>query len=1171
MNKTSIFSLILMLLSIAVSANEKQTVKQVSTAVELTTDVDYIITSAEPFTDEGSVNIVNTDHAVLILESIKPSAALSLLSHITIDDAKAVNNSTCQVKIYNQGCIIMPYAKSIRPLTVYTEENFTGESANSFGLENSGGFMNTLTNATLNNRIRSFKLKRGYMVTFSTLPKGRGYSRCFIAADSDLEIAQLPAVLSDHISSYRIFRWNDTSKSGLANDTRAAVNNILNTTSCYSFGLGEDGGMDRECVPHHIHEGWPAIADCGRVTYSPHMKTNNEPRNTSDDHPDDLNAILNNWEELMATGMRLCSPSSWDGSDYVSNASGFLRQFFDSIDARGWRCDIIDLHCYWAEGTFNQIVNWVNAVHRPVWISEWVWGASWNNNGIFGEAKGTNRDNPTFSQLNSNKLTLSRILTNLNKWDYIERYFYWNSEANCSKLYYNDALTPAGEYYSKMNTGLGYNSKYDYVPTTPRQYPPSNFNITTEEGVTTLTWQDRNGEYNQLMEVQRKQQGGQWQTVAVIDQKETASTYTWKDEAPVADAKYRIHIINLEGTDLYTDDTLEAGDYMTTPDGHGFYLGGNVLLNGDFVLGTQGWTAGNGQPIDKPYFQAVPVGGPDGGSYLQAYGNAGMDKEGSLLTSVDIKPHQDYLFSVYTRNGGAYMKVDISTPDTQHPTPDTQTESETIATLRNTSEWEKQSFTFNSGSASQALIAFRWLGAKAQFAKFEVRQLFGTHEEAIADGAVTEAPRNEALAQLQETLQQQRLDSLNAVEAVLQSVGCPIPVSDLSFISAPVQPQSPNFQSATGWKTKDGTYKDGDQRTNTVQGKSCWNAWWSGISAAEGKRKTMQVSQKVSSLPEGLYVMECKATTEHFCISDQHGYLVLGSDTVNTPVLQADYFDLPTVGNIWQTLTTTPVFIPEGSSVTIGFTSSKQGATDNAWHKFGDGNNTGDKREGWWCATDFVLRYIPTYTLTPAEGPWGTICLPNAITTVDGLTLYQIAGLTPDSTQVCIEPVANPVAGVPYIYRTDSPTLRLFLNGEAVTSAQRGENNLYGFFTASVKVPADGYVLHNGEWYVVKERPRAEHYSACIRKLDGMTILPDWNGLTMPLHQTSWEEVTAIQYPSPDTHHPTPDTQHPSDGIYTLQGHKLSPNTQHLSPNTHHPKGIYLRKIDGKVKKTIMK
>ena len=1150
MNKTSIFSLIFMLLTVSASANEKQRVKQVSTAIELTTNVDYTITSAVPFTEGGSVNIVNTEHAVLILDSLKPSAALKVLSHVTIGGAKAVHNSTCQVKIHNQGCIIMPYSKNIRPLTVYSEENFAGESANGFGLENSGGFMNTLTDATLNNRIRSFKLKRGYMVTFSTLPKGRGYSRCFIAADSDLEIAQLPPILSGHISSYRIFRWNDTSKSGLANDTRAAVNNTLNTTSCYSFGLGEDGGMDRECVPHHIHEGWPAIPDCGRVTYSPHMKTNNEPRNSADDHPDDLNAILNNWENLMATGMRLCSPSSWDGSDYVSNASGFLRQFFDSIDARGWRCDIIDLHCYWAEGTFNQISNWVNALHRPVWISEWVWGASWNNNGIFGEAKGNNRDNPTYSQLNKNREVLARILTNLNGWDYIERYFYWNSEANCSKLYYNDQLTPAGVYYSKMNTDIGYTPKYDYIPKTPRQYPPSGFTIASQEGINTLTWKDSNGEYNQLMEVQRKQKGGQWQTIAVIDQKETASSYTWKDEAPVADAKYRVHIIDIDGKDLYTDDTLEAGDFIAVPDSPGFYIGGNLLLNGDFVLGTQGWTAGNGKPIDKPYFQAIPVGGPDGGSYLQAYGNAGIDKEGSLLTSVAIKPNQNYLFSVYTRNGGAYMKVDISKEGS--------TESENIATLRNTPEWEKQSFTFNSGSASQALISFRWLGAKAQFAKFEVRQLFNTHEEALADGAITEVPRNNALAQLQESLLQQRLDSIKAVEAALYSAGCTNDVSSLTFQPSPIQPQSPNFQATTGWQTKNGTYKDGDQRINTVRGKSCWNAWWSGINAAEGKRKTMQISQKISSLPEGVYVMECKATTEHYCLSDQHGFMVVGTDTVTTPTLVADYFDLPTVSNIWQTLTTTPVFVPEGGSVTIGFTSSKQGATDNAWHKFGDANNTGDKREGWWCATDFMLRYIPTYSLTTTEGPWGTICLPHSITTTDGLTLYQIAGLTPDSTQLCIEPVTDPVAGVPYIYHTNSANLRLFLNGEAVSSAQRGENNLFGFFNVSVRVPADGYVLHNGEWYVVKERPRAEHYSACIRKLDGITILPEWKGLTMPIHQTSWEEATNISLMKN-----APTTL--PDGIFTLDGRLVEPTLHHLRP------GIYLRIVDGKAEKIIMK
>ena len=92
------------------------------------------------------------------------------------------------------------------------------------------------------------------MVTFSTLPRGRGYSRCFIADDNDLEIAQLPEILAGRISSYRIFKWNDNSKAGIANDTRADPCAKLNVTSCYSFGLGENRGNDTECVPHHIYE-----------------------------------------------------------------------------------------------------------------------------------------------------------------------------------------------------------------------------------------------------------------------------------------------------------------------------------------------------------------------------------------------------------------------------------------------------------------------------------------------------------------------------------------------------------------------------------------------------------------------------------------------------------------------------------------------------------------------------------------------------------------------------------------------------------------------------------------------------------------------------------------------------------------------------------------------------
>lgn len=160
------------------AANKKTSVDQVTAPVTVSDDVDYTVTSATPFAEGGTIDITNTDHAVVILSSVKPSAAIRLLAaHVTINGQKAVNNTNCQVKLYNLGAIILPYGNSTKPLTVYSEPDFGGTAVSDFGTEHSGGYMNTLTDAKLNNKIRSFRLKRGYMVTFSTLPSGRGYSR----------------------------------------------------------------------------------------------------------------------------------------------------------------------------------------------------------------------------------------------------------------------------------------------------------------------------------------------------------------------------------------------------------------------------------------------------------------------------------------------------------------------------------------------------------------------------------------------------------------------------------------------------------------------------------------------------------------------------------------------------------------------------------------------------------------------------------------------------------------------------------------------------------------------------------------------------------------------------------------------------------------------------------
>ena len=720
------------------AANTKQTVEQVTTTVDLENDVDYIVTSSTPFTTDGIVNFVNTEHAVIILQNVKPSKAISMLAtHVKINGAKAVNNNNCQVKIYNRGCIILPYGNSFTPLTVYSEKNFEGESADNFGLENDGGFMNTLTDAKLNNRIRSFKLKRGYMVTFSIKAKGRGYSRCFIAADKDIEMASLPAILDRSISSYRIFKWQDTGKQALANDTRASSVSVLNVTSCYSFGLGETRLPDAECVPHHIYENWPSPAECGSRDYSAHMKTNNEPRNSADDHPQDLETILANWENLMATGMRLCSPSSWDGSDYT-NGTGFLKSFFDEIDARGWRCDIVDLHCYWPESNFGTISNWTNSTGRPVWISEWVWGASWNNNGAF--ANGVTET--------QNKEAVQRICNVLNNNANVERYYYWNSERNPSKLIRDDgSLTPAGQYYATINSGLGYKGK-EFVPKVPPQVAPTDLSIDFDGaiGKATLTWLESNGEMNEYIYVQKRENSSQaWVTVLDVPLKEDTGKYTVSDIDAQVGWEFRITekmangTIKSTNTVMVVNNGVQAGDPVIIGE-KTMYLGGNIIVNGSFDMGFYGWTNGQGSALDQPWFQVPAIGGADGNAYLQCYGNGGTNTVQAVKTTVKIEPNSDYYFMADACNMGdkSIARVGLSSNGTS-------LNGGTVASFNNTSAlWLTSFYTFNSGANEYAIILLNTLNAQARFDNFCLFQLFDTKDEALADAAAKERLRAQA-------------------------------------------------------------------------------------------------------------------------------------------------------------------------------------------------------------------------------------------------------------------------------------------------------------------------------------------------------------------------------------------------------------------------------------------
>lgn len=522
------------------AANTSETVSQVTAPVTLSGDVDYHVTSANPFATTGSIDIANTDRAAVIFDNLRPSEVPNYLANITIHGAKAVAGSNCQVRIYNAGSIVLPYS-GVKPLTVFTETGFGGTSSNGYLVNTVYSLAN---DKAINNKIRSFKLKRGFMVCFATQSNGQGYSRVFIADQSDVEI-DLPKVLDKKVSFIRISKWNNVHKRGWAGWWNDDVQNLLNTSWCYNWDASDHTNwVDREYVTQHHHEGWPGIADVGDNTGSANILGNNEPENKADDKEQDIDVknVIANWPQMMATGRRLGSPA-------VAGDYSWLYEFIDSIDAKGWRCDFIAVHAYW----YKDQPGWKSQLEgiskrcggRPIWITEMNYGANWT--GWPGSNKDGNDANYAIEMKH-----MAPVLDYLNDAPYIERYAFYNNVQACRYAIADGKLTPIGEYYVNLPEKLAYNPEYEYVPKEPKIYSPSNLTVTfaPRNMVTTLSWKNLNGEFADSMFVERKEGvNGEWERIATVDVDEnTAKTYSVKDNISEAgNYYYRIRIIDFKG------------------------------------------------------------------------------------------------------------------------------------------------------------------------------------------------------------------------------------------------------------------------------------------------------------------------------------------------------------------------------------------------------------------------------------------------------------------------------------------------------------------------------------------------------------------------------------------------------------------------------------------------
>ena len=560
--------------TVAFAGNETVTVSQVTEAVVLTEAVDYVITSSTPFTSAGSIDIQNSD-AVVIFSAVKPSEVKSTwLSYISLNGTTATTNNAW-AGIYQNGAIVYPHTKkTFQPLTVYTEEDFGGESSSDwtpYTFYNSSSAL-----GDFENNIRSFKLKRGYMVTFACMYTGLGYSRCFIAQEEDLEVSALQSQLSGKVGFIRVFPWNRTTKKGYAGNATDA-NSALNTTWHYGWDAGTYEYDDYEYVPQHHHEGWPSWSTINGLTNCNTMLGNNEPDNYSDSKEQYINPSatdpstgLDSIEVQFFYGTS-GSNGTWISNAYTSgfrvitpamssNITGWLSKFVSYCEEYNCRLDGMGAHCYWQSwgSSFDSSLNWYYSLFGlPIWITEFNNGANWTTWPLNGGDYTTVTDEGQAYHL----AALSDIVTHLEANSNIERYAIYNWVGNIRSVYLADddgvySLTPSGEWYAALQSGDSYT--YDnglYMSWTYKS--PTNLNAryyNTSKRVL-LNWTNMNGKQTDSTYIERMLEGETtWTVLDTLGMPSTTST-SYSDTLSNGEKgliTYRIHNFDSDNKQRYS-------------------------------------------------------------------------------------------------------------------------------------------------------------------------------------------------------------------------------------------------------------------------------------------------------------------------------------------------------------------------------------------------------------------------------------------------------------------------------------------------------------------------------------------------------------------------------------------------------------------------------------------
>jgi hypothetical protein len=405
------------------------------TTVNMTGTSELHITSATDPIPGCQINL-NSQDSWFFMEQVLPSDVVSTyLSQIQVGGSPAVLNSNVRVDQYVNGAVVIPHSPSYQPLQIYSGYHFSGSSM-SLGLYTY--YKGTASLGALNNNVCSFKLKRGYMATFAQNESGAGRSRTYVAQDNDINVEVIPEELSFSISFIRVFPWRWTNKKGWVGGG-TDIHEMLELGWFYDYDNATTSSQDTEYVPMRHNINWNAYSNINNKQKSTSVLAFNEPDRPPPQADMTVEQAIQQWPNLLASGLRLGSPAPSDGG------LSWLYDFIDAADALDYRVDAVAIHYYRDNESISTIRNWLADIHnrtgRPVWVTEWNDGCNWTGG------------DPTDPYAHAARI--AEIIEAFDDMPFVERYAVYNACSN-RELISGSTLTPAGEVYRDNQAPMAY-------------------------------------------------------------------------------------------------------------------------------------------------------------------------------------------------------------------------------------------------------------------------------------------------------------------------------------------------------------------------------------------------------------------------------------------------------------------------------------------------------------------------------------------------------------------------------------------------------------------------------------------------------------------------------------------------------------------------------------------